>query len=93
YAHHGLNDFIICAGYKGSLITEYFVNLVLHHNAITVDLASNSINYHGGTRPNWRVTVVETGMHSMTGGLLGRIRDHLTPGEPFCMTAAAISMS
>ncbi|MDF0695706.1 glucose-1-phosphate cytidylyltransferase [Rhizobium sp. MC63] len=86
YAHHGLNDFIICAGYKGYMIKEYFVNLVLHHSDITVDLGANSINYHGGKRPDWRVTVVDTGMHSMTGGRLGRIREHLTPGEPFCMT-------
>lgn len=86
YAHHGLTDFIVCAGYKGYMIKEYFVNLVLHHSDITVDLSSNVIEYHKNTRPNWKVTVVDTGLHSMTGGRIRRIRDYLRPGEPFCMT-------
>lgn len=86
YAHHGLNDFIICAGYKGYMIKEYFVNLVLHHSDITVDLENNRITYHDRAKPSWRVTVVDTGLDSMTGGRLGRVRDYLDPSEPFCMT-------
>jgi len=86
YAHHGLTDFIVCAGYKGYMIKEYFVNLVLHHSDITVDLSSNVIEYHKNTRPNWKVTVVDTSLHSMTGGHIRRIGDYLRPGEPFCVT-------
>jgi glucose-1-phosphate cytidylyltransferase len=86
YAHHGLSDFIICAGYKSYMIKEYFVNLVLHHSNITVDLAKNTVEYHAGTRPSWRVTVIDTGMYSMTGGRIRRVRDYLDPAEPFCMT-------
>lgn len=86
YAHHGLTDFIVCAGYKGYMIKEYFVNLCLHHTDITVDLASSRVEYHGAERLNWRVTVVDTGMHSMTGGRIRRVRDYLDPDEPFCLT-------
>lgn len=86
YAHHGLTDFIVCAGYKGYMIKEYFVNLCLHHSDITVDLANNAIKYHSAERLNWRVTVVDTDTHSMTGGRIRRIRDYLDPDEPFCMT-------
>lgn len=86
YAHHGLTDFIICAGYKGYMLKEYFVNLCLHHSDITVDLATNTIEYHEGSKPNWRVTVVDTGTNSMTGGRIRRVRDYLSPDEPFCMT-------
>lgn len=86
YAHHGLTDFIICAGYKGYMIKEYFVNLCLHHNDITVDLANKAITYHGAQRLNWRVTVVDTGAHSMTGGRIRRVRDYLDPEGPFCLT-------
>ena len=86
YAHHGLTDFIVCAGYKSYMIKEYFVNLCLHHTDITVDLASNRVEYHGAQRLNWRVTVVDTGMHSMTGGRIRRVRDYLDPDEPFCLT-------
>ncbi|MFC5760071.1 MULTISPECIES: glucose-1-phosphate cytidylyltransferase [unclassified Rhizobium] len=86
YAHHGLKDFIICAGYKGYMLKEYFVNLFLHHSDITVDLATNAIEYHKSSKPDWRVTVVDTGTNSMTGGRLKRVRNHLNPDEPFCMT-------
>lgn len=86
YAHHGFKDFIICAGYKGFQIKEYFLNLVLHHSDITVDLAGNSVIYHQGDVPDWRVSVIDTGMDTMTGGRLKRIRPYLEPDEPFCMT-------
>ncbi|MCB8823446.1 glucose-1-phosphate cytidylyltransferase [Microvirga rosea] len=86
YAAHGLTDFIVCAGYKGYMLKEYFVNLVLHHSDVTIDLATGSITHHVGKRPSWRVTVVDTGLHSMTGGRLGRVRSYLDPDEPFCLT-------
>ncbi|MBN3137855.1 glucose-1-phosphate cytidylyltransferase [Pectobacterium punjabense] len=86
YAHHGLKDFIVCVGYKGYLLKEYFSNIVLHHNDFTVDLASNTIEYHNKAAPDWRVTLVDTGLTSMTGGRLRNIRQYLDPNEPFCMT-------
>lgn len=86
YSHHGLTDFIICAGYKSYMIKEYFVNLILHHSDVTLELGTNKIEYHQRERPPWRVTVVDTGVHSMTGGRIGRIKDYLKPGEPFCLT-------
>ena len=86
YAHHGFNDFIVCAGYKGYMLKEYFVNLSLHHSDITVDLSKNTIQYHKSSRPDWRVTVVDTGINSMTGGRIKRVKDYLQPEEPFCMT-------
>jgi glucose-1-phosphate cytidylyltransferase len=86
YSHYGLNDFIVCAGYKGYMLKEYFVNLFLHHSDITVDLANNSIQHHTAERLNWRVTVVDTGANSMTGGRIRRVKNYLHPNEPFCMT-------
>lgn len=86
YAHHGFIDFIICAGYKGYQIKEYFANMVLHHSDVTVDLGRNIVHYHQRDTPDWRVTVVDTGLDTETGGRLKRIRPYLTPGEPFCMT-------
>jgi glucose-1-phosphate cytidylyltransferase len=86
YAHFGLKDFIVCAGYKGYQIKEYFANMVLHQSDITVDLARNEIHYHHSTRPDWRVSVVDTGLDTLTGGRLKRIRPFLNENEPFCMT-------
>src|SRR5258708_29195800 len=86
YAHHGLRDFVICLGYKGYLIKEYFVNFVLHRSDITVDLAKNQVIYHNASPTPWRVTLAETGDASLTGGRLKRIRQHLDPHESFCMT-------
>lgn len=85
YAHHGVKDFIVCAGYRGYMIKEYFVNLVLHHSDVTVDMATNSVTYLNGRALDWKVTVVDTGMETMTGGRLKRIRPYLDD-EPFCMT-------
>jgi glucose-1-phosphate cytidylyltransferase len=86
YAAHGITDFVICAGYKGYLIKEYFVNQLLHHADITVDMASRQVHYHDSDPPPWRVTVVDTGLETMTGGRLKRVRRFLDPDEPFCMT-------
>lgn len=86
YSSHGINDFIICAGYRGYMIKEYFVNLHLHHADVTVDLATGRLTHHGSDAPPWTVTVVDTGLETMTGGRLRRIRPFLNAGEPFCMT-------
>jgi glucose-1-phosphate cytidylyltransferase len=86
YSHYGLNDFVICAGYRGYMIKEYFANYVLHASDVTVDLRANSITYHRGDAEPWRITIVDTGENTMTGGRLKRIADHLDPVEPFCMT-------
>ncbi|MCX8956291.1 glucose-1-phosphate cytidylyltransferase [Erwinia psidii] len=86
YAHHGFKDFIVCVGYKGYLLKEYFANIVLHHNDITVDLLNNKVEYHHGSAPDWKVTLVDTGNSSMTGGRLKRIKEYLDPDAPFMMT-------
>jgi glucose-1-phosphate cytidylyltransferase len=85
FSHYGLNDFIICLGYKGYLIKEYFLNYYLHTADVTIDLRTNAQEIHrNGTEP-WRVTLVETGETTQTGGRLGRVRPYLGD-EEFCMT-------
>lgn len=86
YSHHGITDFVICAGYRGYMIKEYFANYVLHASDLTVDLARNEITFHKGTAEPWRVTIVETGEHTQTGGRIKQVAEHLDPNEPFCMT-------
>jgi glucose-1-phosphate cytidylyltransferase len=87
YAHHGIEDFIVCAGYRGYMIKEYFANLALHHSDVRFDLGNNRIEYLDRREPlNWRVSVVDTGEETMTGGRLRRVAEHLAPDEPFCMT-------
>lgn len=86
YSHHGINDFVICLGYKGYVIKEYFANYFLHMSDVTFDLEKNSIEVHERHGEPWRVTLVDTGADTMTGGRLKRIRNYLTPGEPFCFT-------
>jgi glucose-1-phosphate cytidylyltransferase len=87
YARHGLTDFIVCLGYKGYLIKEYFANFVLHRSDLTVDLATGSVSLlRGDGVPDWRVTLVDTGAETQTGGRLRRIAHLLDPDEPFCMT-------
>ncbi|MBP8245796.1 MAG: glucose-1-phosphate cytidylyltransferase [Phenylobacterium sp.] len=86
FSHHGFNEFIICLGYKGYVIKEYFSNYVLHNADFTVDLASGSMEYHATNHEPWKVTLVETGADTMTGGRLRRVAKYLTPGEPFFFT-------
>ncbi|HJQ16815.1 MAG TPA: glucose-1-phosphate cytidylyltransferase [Allosphingosinicella sp.] len=87
YSRHGLRDFIVCLGYRGYFIKEYFANFVLHRSDVTLDLASGSIDYaRSEDVPDWRVTLVDTGTDTMTGGRLKRVAHLLRPGEPFCMT-------
>jgi glucose-1-phosphate cytidylyltransferase len=86
YSAHGINDFIICLGYKGYLIKEYFSNYFLHMSDVTIDIANNSIEVHQRKSEPWKVTLVETGEHSMTGGRLKRVAQYLDDNEPFCFT-------
>jgi len=87
YAHHGITDFVVCAGYRGYQIKEYFANLMLHHADVTIDLGARRIEYHdGGQALTWRVTVVDTGEDTMTGGRLRRVAPYLGTDEPFCLT-------
>jgi glucose-1-phosphate cytidylyltransferase len=86
YAHHGIVDFVVCAGYKGYLLKEYFANLALHDSDVTFDLGTGGVTYHQPPREPWRVTVADTGPDTMTGGRVRRVRDHLGTDEPFCLT-------
>ena len=85
YSYYGFNDFIICLGYKGYVIKEYFANYYLHQSDVTFDLADNSMKiHHNGAEP-WKITLVETGLNTMTGGRLLRVKEYLDE-ETFMMT-------
>ncbi len=86
YAAHGLADFIVCAGYRGYMIKEYFANYRLHRSDVSVDLATGNVTYHASSAEPWKVTIVDTGDETMTGGRVRRVRDYLAPDEPFCLT-------
>jgi glucose-1-phosphate cytidylyltransferase len=86
YASHGLTDFIICLGYKGYVIKEYFSNYFLHNSDVTFDLGKNAMTIHNTNVDPWRVTLVDTGDNTMTGGRVKRIRQYLEPDERFCLT-------
>lgn len=86
YSAHGLNDFIICLGYKGYMIKEYFSNYFLHMSDVTIDLAKNQVEVHQNFSEPWRITLVETGPETMTGGRLKAIGRYLEPNEDFCFT-------
>ena len=85
YSYYGLNDFIICCGYKGYVIKEYFANYFLHMSDVTFDLAKNEMSVHHHSAEPWKVTLVDTGENTMTGGRLKRISEYLDD-EPFCFT-------
>tara|TARA_B100000963_G_scaffold202556_1_gene176332 strand:- start:22116 stop:22892 length:777 start_codon:yes stop_codon:yes gene_type:complete len=86
YSHFGINEFIICCGYKGYLIKEYFANYFLHKSDITFDMKSNEMNVHNETAEPWKVTLVDTGNSTMTGGRLKRIEEYIKDDEFFCFT-------
>jgi glucose-1-phosphate cytidylyltransferase len=85
YSFHGINDFIICLGFKGYIIKEYFLNYCFHQSDITLDLGKNSVKMHAAPAENWRVTLVDTGQDTMTGGRLKRTAEYLDE-DTFCMT-------
>lgn len=86
YSHHGINDFIICCGYKGYLIKEYFANYFLHMSDVTFDMSNNSMQVHQQSAEPWRVTLVDTGENTMTGGRLKRVAPYLQGEDAFCFT-------
>jgi glucose-1-phosphate cytidylyltransferase len=86
YSSFGFKEFIICCGYKGYLIKEYFANYLLHTSDITVDLKANKIIKRKKNTEDWKVTMVDTGEHSQTGERIRRIKDYLNKGETFCLT-------
>jgi glucose-1-phosphate cytidylyltransferase len=85
YSAHGINDFVICLGYKGFKIKEYFLHYALHNVDITIDTA-NGLRVHQKSGEDWRITLAETGEDTMTGGRIRRIRRYLDPKTPFCLT-------
>jgi glucose-1-phosphate cytidylyltransferase len=85
YSAHGVNDFIICCGYKGYVIKEYFANYFLHMSDVTFDMSNNSMQVHHKKAEPWKVTLVDTGENTQTGGRLKRVKDYIG-NEDFCMT-------
>jgi glucose-1-phosphate cytidylyltransferase len=85
YSSYGYNDFVICLGYKGYMIKEYFANYFMHQSDITIDLINNSIETHHSQAEPWKVTLVDTGKESMTGGRIKRIQKYVG-NEPFLLT-------
>lgn len=86
YSHYGFNDFIILCGYKGYVIKEYFAHYFLHHADVTFDLALNKMNIHNNPSEPWKVTLLDTGLDTMTGGRILRAKPYLEPGESFMLT-------
>lgn len=86
YSSHGINDFVICCGYKGYVIKEYFANYFLHMSDVTIDMANNQMEVHQRKAESWRVTLVDTGDQTMTGGRLKRIGPYIADEPEFCMT-------
>lgn len=86
YSHYGINDFIVCCGYKGYVIKEYFANYFLHMSDITFDIKNNSMQVHQHYSEPWKVTLIDTGEQTMTGGRLKRVQQYVENEEAFCMT-------
>jgi glucose-1-phosphate cytidylyltransferase len=85
YSHYGFNEFVVLLGYKGYYIKEYFANYFLHQSDVTIDLSSNKMEVHNNTSEPWKVTLLETGLHTMTGGRIKRAQ-HFIGDEPFLLT-------
>ena len=86
YSVHGVNDFVICCGYKGYVIKEYFANYFLHMSDVTLDMVDNTMEVHRKRSEPWKVTLVDTGENTMTGGRLKRVGEYLKDEEAFCFT-------
>ena len=86
YSHHGVNDFVVCCGYKGYLIKEYFANYFLHMSDVTFDMQGNKMEVHYKRVEPWRITLIDTGEDSMTGGRLLRVAEYIRDEEDFCFT-------
>lgn len=86
YSHHGINEFVVCCGYKGYVIKEYFANYFLHMSDVTFDMSANSMEVHERHAEPWRVTLVDTGDETLTGGRLKRVAAYIQDDEAFCFT-------
>ena len=86
YSFHGVNDFIVCCGYKGYVIKEYFANYFLHMSDVTFDMARNEMEVHHRYAEPWKITLIDTGQDTMTGGRLKRIAKYVSEEEAFCFT-------
>ncbi len=86
YSHHGIHDFIICCGYKGEYIKEYFNNYFLHRTDITFNMSENSMEVHKERAEPWKITLVDTGINAMTGGRLAKVKDFVKNDPYFCFT-------
>ena len=86
YSFHGINDFIICCGYKGYTIKEYFANYFLHQSDVTFMMKENKMKVHQERAEPWTVTLIDTGEDTMTGGRLGRVTEYVKNDEAFCFT-------
>ena len=86
YSAHGVNDFVICCGYKGYQIKEYFANYFLYMSDVTFDMSKNTMDVHQRSAEPWRVTLVDTGESTMTGGRLKRVAEHIQGNDAFCLT-------
>ncbi|CAB3760193.1 glucose-1-phosphate cytidylyltransferase [Paraburkholderia humisilvae] len=86
YSHHGINDFVICCGYKGYIIKEYFANYFLHMSDVTFDMQDNRMDVHQRNAEPWRVTLIDTGEDTMTGGRLKRVAPYVRDEDAFCFT-------
>ncbi|CAG0962956.1 glucose-1-phosphate cytidylyltransferase [Methylophilaceae bacterium] len=86
YSAHGINDFVVCCGYKGYVIKEYFANYFLHMSDVTFDMGNNEMQVHQKKAEPWRVTLVDTGDDTLTGGRLKRVQDYVKDEEAFCFT-------
>ena len=86
YSHYGVNEFIVCLGYKGYMIKEFFANYFLHNADVTIDLEKNAVETHSASAEPWRVTLVDTGANSMTGGRLKRVLPYVKDEPAFCLT-------
>ncbi|KBZ63813.1 glucose-1-phosphate cytidylyltransferase [Mycobacterium [tuberculosis] TKK-01-0051] len=86
YSHHGIHDFVVCCGYKGYVIKEYFANYFLHMSDVTFDMSANKMEVHRHHAEPWRVTLVDTGENTLTGGRLKRVEAYIRDDEAFCFT-------
>ena len=86
YSCYGFNEFIICCGYKGHIIKEYFLNYSLYNSNVEIDLSSNKLEVLKTQKEKWKIKLIDTGQHSNTGGRIGRVKDYLSKDEPFFLT-------
>jgi glucose-1-phosphate cytidylyltransferase len=86
YSHFGVTDFVICLGYKGHTITEYFANYFLHSSDVSLDISNQRVTVHKRRSENWHITLVDTGLETMTGSRIKAVRSYLDPKRPFFMT-------